>query len=465
MFVMDICRTSFINLLYKKDDGKSFTFDNISGPMILNYLTIQDVEYLKYLASSPKFSGKINFKYAEIDRVMKNRGFKILACGTNRRVYQHLENKYFVAKVAIDKVGMTDSPMEYKNQQYLQPFVTKVFDVSPCGTVAFCERVSPITSRYEFKSIVDLVFNMLYFCIIGKYVVDDIGVDYYMNYGIREGFGPVLLDYPYVYNLDGNKLFCNKKEMPSGEVCNGIIDYDTGFNRLVCTKCGKHYFAKNLKLADNDNNKPTIVKYKGEIGMQIKLKRGNEVIMEKDTERVTDSIQKPTKKQSVREKIVNGARRLVVDLSNSEPTKKVVKNTNEDIEVKIKQAPKTEEYDVKSTFIPTEEEKEESATEERPIEDIIADVISNTDNVDSDEVKTEIGQKLYEALGISADEDVTKSVSHQIISEVDLEVEDEEPTDKDSEEDIISKYEDVYEGDGQKYEKIVNKKKNIIDNF
>ena len=33
----------------------------------------------------------------------------------------------------------------------------------------------------------------------------DIGTNFFMNWGIRPGFGPVLLDYPYVYELDGNK--------------------------------------------------------------------------------------------------------------------------------------------------------------------------------------------------------------------------------------------------------------------
>ena len=39
-----------------------------------------------------------------------------------------------------------------------------------------------------------------------------------MNYGLREGFGPVLLDYPYVFELDGRKLICNVPEPLLGNV-------------------------------------------------------------------------------------------------------------------------------------------------------------------------------------------------------------------------------------------------------
>ena len=74
-----------------------------------------------------------------------------------------------------------------------------------------------------------------------------------MNFGIREGFGPVLLDFPYVYKLDGEKLFCNRPT-PDGEFCGGVIDYDAGFNGLYCTKCGAMYKAKELEEAIKDQS-------------------------------------------------------------------------------------------------------------------------------------------------------------------------------------------------------------------
>ena len=68
-----------------------------------------------------------------------------------------------------------------------------------------------------------------------------------MNWGVRENFGPVLLDFPYVYKLDGSKLFCRAKNplSPTG-CCEGEIDYDAGYNELVCKRCGVVYRAKEI---------------------------------------------------------------------------------------------------------------------------------------------------------------------------------------------------------------------------
>ena len=79
-----------------------------------------------------------------------------------------------------------------------------------------------------------------------KYVLEDIGTRHFMNYGIRNGFGPCLLDYPYLYEVDGNKLQC-KEELSNGSICNGYIDYDDGANALYCQKCGREYSASSLK--------------------------------------------------------------------------------------------------------------------------------------------------------------------------------------------------------------------------
>lgn len=91
---------------------------------------------------------------------------------------------------------------------------------------------------------------------------------------VRYGYGPVLLDYPFIYKLDGNKLFCNKVDPSTNEPCNGEIDYDVGFNHLVCTRCGKIYLATDLK-DDSIENKIII---KGGNQMKVVLKVGDEIV-------------------------------------------------------------------------------------------------------------------------------------------------------------------------------------------
>ena len=227
-----------------------FNFDHLMAPPLYSFLTQYDIDQLRYIATSIRYSGKINQKYKAIDQIMKSRGFVKLVAGTNRVCYRHLEYDDIVVKVAVDAVGIHDNPEEFKNQHIFKPFVTKVFEVSPCGTVGLFERVVPITSREEFQSVATDIFDVISNWFVGEYVLADIGTKFFMNWGIRKGFGPVLLDFPYCYQLDGNKLYCRNPDPsnPTG-FCDGVIDYDDGYNYLYCTKCGKRYKATELKKA------------------------------------------------------------------------------------------------------------------------------------------------------------------------------------------------------------------------
>lgn len=83
------------------------------------------------------------------------------------------------------------------------------------------------------------------------------------------------MDYPYIYKLDGNKLFCTKLVDPlTGQTCDGEIDYDCGFNHLVCTKCGKIYLACNLRDDSIENN----IVIKGGSTMKVTITRGKDVL-------------------------------------------------------------------------------------------------------------------------------------------------------------------------------------------
>lgn len=284
--VLDILRA-------KRSTPLEFDFDNLWIPPINSYLTQQDIDGLRSIATSLKLSSKIKLKYQMIDDIMRRRGFKRFSAGTNRVVYSFSEDDRFLVKIAVDKVGMQDNPMEYKNQFLLKPYVTKMFYTSPCGTVGFVERVLPIKNKEEFKEIAPDVFEILVNKILGKYVVEDVGTKYFMNWGVRAFQSPVLLDYPYCYELDGNKLFCTKKNPVTGELCNGEIDYDNGFNHLVCTRCGKTYLATDLR-DDSTDNKIIIIKG-GNTQMKVMLKKGDQVF---SNPIATDSYMvRPKKKQ------------------------------------------------------------------------------------------------------------------------------------------------------------------------
>lgn len=254
-------RISLIERIYrdsargKRKSAFEFDYDALAAPLIRWIFSQDDINELISIATSIRYNANITKKYEMIDKVMRRRGFVKAHAGTNRVVYNFLEDPGFVAKVAVDAVGMKDSPREYHNQQYFKPFCCKIFEVDPSGVIAFVERVRPISSLEEFISVSDSIFNLMITKIVGKYVVDDLGTKTYMNFGIRDNsmgcaFGPVIIDFPYVYELDGAKLICHNKLVDNctEEVvdCGGDIDYDAGFNYLYCTKCGKRYTAMDL---------------------------------------------------------------------------------------------------------------------------------------------------------------------------------------------------------------------------
>lgn len=246
-------RVSLIEQLYvKKKSALEFNYDSLWAPPISAFFLESDIQELINIVKSVKLNADVDKKRELINAIMNRRGFRFAHAGTNRLVYNCLEVPTIVAKVAIDRVGMKDTPKEFMNQEYFKPFCCKIFEVHPSGVIGFVEKVNPITSIEEFASVADDIFNLIVTKIIGKYVLDDIGANKFMNYGLRSNgyaFGPVILDYPYAYELDGAKLKCNRKiNTPYGPcICNGDIDYNETFDFLVCDKCGKTYKARDLE--------------------------------------------------------------------------------------------------------------------------------------------------------------------------------------------------------------------------
>lgn len=266
----------------KKKTIDEFNFDLLDAPPLALFFTPYDIMELNRIATSIKLQAKPQERYRRIDSIMKSKGMRKFGSGTNRVIYFHPDFPNIVFKVAADNIGLNDNPAEYRNQFALKPFVTKTFEISPCGTIAISEKVNPIQSREEFISVADDIFELIVEFFIGKYVVADIGEKFFMNWGVRRGFGPVLLDYPYFYELDGDKLYCAKPDPTSiTGTCDGLIDYDAGFNRLVCTKCGAIYKAAELK----KNIDQKLIKNEGDRKMKITLKgsKGTRTIGENNT--------------------------------------------------------------------------------------------------------------------------------------------------------------------------------------
>lgn len=287
-------RASYIDLLTRKIvDTRIESFDSLMPPCsIYNLISVDDIKMLHKIATSAKLSTKPKEKYALINDIMTARGFKKIASGTNRVVYKFMEDQRFVLKIAYDSVGLADNPREYYNQQFLKPYVTKIFEVTPCGTVALVERTNPITNRDQFASVAEYISDIIFHFVYTKgFVIDDFGTHFFMNWGVSDR-GPVILDYPYVYELDGEKLICKKPSTTHpGLVCGGEIDYDDGFNTLICKRCGAHYLATELSY--KKIRQKSIVE-KGDLTMKLTFVQGDQVVNTIDTNKTTEVYVKPS---------------------------------------------------------------------------------------------------------------------------------------------------------------------------
>ena len=100
----------------RKVSIEEFNFDKLTAPRIEWMFTPQDIADLYYIAHSIKLASKPDVKFKKIDEIMNRRGFVKFVGGTNRIAYRPLEDNSFIVKVAIEDVGLSDNPREFRNQ-------------------------------------------------------------------------------------------------------------------------------------------------------------------------------------------------------------------------------------------------------------------------------------------------------------------------------------------------------------
>ena len=232
----------------KPEDQFTKAFDSMYHRPISDYLHIEEIYMLHALATDPDYSSVTKqSKFDVYDAIMEKESFVRFHLGTNRIVYRHLFDPTFLLKIGLDAVGISDNLREFQNQQILKPFVPKVFNVTECGTVQMCERVQPFVRKEDYIQYGKEIFDAIQCILRGdKYLLEDIGTNFFMNWGLRNGFGPVVLDFPYVYVRQPDRMHCISPKKNGFGLCGGEIDYDDGYNELICKTCGQRYAAKDV---------------------------------------------------------------------------------------------------------------------------------------------------------------------------------------------------------------------------
>jgi hypothetical protein len=279
------------------DDQMIRWYDSWQSPPLARWFTPQDIKFIEDVAVSPTLTTHPIEKYHLLDEFMESRGFKTEIGGTNRRFYSSVEFPQFGAKISTSLEGFKNNKDEFNVQHVLKPYCTKVYDVTQSGAIALDEvglridKDSIIDYGDQIFDILDIVFRRR------KIAMTDVGIATPKQWVIRRNFGPILCDFPSVVILDPKKCYCTRRvkrhgiEMP----CNGLIDFDLGFNKMECTVCGQKYEIKSLMAT----NTPTTINrtyVKGESRKGELSNMAIEIIFDTD-DVIVDGVSQKTKKK------------------------------------------------------------------------------------------------------------------------------------------------------------------------
>ena len=214
---------------------------NIQRPPIGNYIPQQIIYELFQLVTDPKWMNQTARKKKEARRILGQCGLYQIGSGTNRMCFGCEYDPGIAFKLGLDRVGRSDNVAESYNQYFLNGFGAKIIHVLPDGLLAMCERVETM-KQSVFAEYADTIYRLItYWAVCKNILIEDIGLNFFKNWGVRLGFGPVLLDYPYIFKVDPFKLVCKRRDPYTQEECMGHIEYDLGLNQIVCDKCGVRY--------------------------------------------------------------------------------------------------------------------------------------------------------------------------------------------------------------------------------
>lgn len=407
------------------DDQMIRWYDSWQSPPLARWFTPQDIKFIEDVAVSPTLTTHPIEKYHLLDEFMASRGFKTEIGGTNRRFYSSVEFPQFGAKISTSFEGFKNNKDEFNVQHVLKPYCTKVYDVTQSGAIALDEvgirvdKDSIVDYGDQIFDILDIVFRRR------KIAMTDVGIATPKQWVIRRNFGPILCDFPSVVILDPKKCYCTKRikrhgiEMP----CNGLIDFDLGFNKMECTVCGQKYEIKSLMATNTTaiNNNTTYVKggsnRKGELSnMSIEIIFDTDGIIVDGVNQKTKQVVAPSRASSFID--MEHAPKAASTPITPVPIAGVV-NSNDDVSSFVKTMSERTEFMTSSALnIMAEDDNETEdkneadivdveVNETAPVEHVDAEIVDDTSVLNSYSATAEVLAASYKGdlEGLNEDED------------------------------------------------------------
>lgn len=161
--------------------------------------------------------------------------FTELGPGTNRYA---VKIDGFVFKIAMDKNGIDDNRIEAVMSAELQPYVAKTYE---CNNLMVVSEYVTVISKEEFKENEEVIKGILS-QLADSYIFGDVGflMKNFINWGYRPNGELVILDYGYIYKIQGQEARCTHL-LSDDVICGHFLEYDQNFSDLICPHCRTKY--------------------------------------------------------------------------------------------------------------------------------------------------------------------------------------------------------------------------------
>lgn len=219
--------------------------------MSQNWLELFNPDVISDLQTIMKSCSDNQLKSDYVSKELYDLGFEDVGLGTNITVMSHPYYPGVVFKIALDEFGIADNFNDCVLQNLI-PRYNRVLARDPSGMVSVQERhvlMTPGQREVFAPQIMDLLK-----AISNYYLVVDLGLDMFLNYGITREGNFVIIDGSDLFPLKQMKrgLLCKRivgEHKKTGELkrCEGKLVYSKDFSRLVCTKCGAEFLPSELR--------------------------------------------------------------------------------------------------------------------------------------------------------------------------------------------------------------------------
>lgn len=224
-----------------------------------NYLELFSSDVLEDLSTIMQWSSDNQLKSRKMIEYLSDFGFEDLGLGTNILTVTNPLYPGVVFKLALDYYGVADNI----NDEWLSetiPHYAKFITRDLTGIVSVQQRYTVIKSLARLNTFREEILTLLN-KLSKKYLVIDLGLNRFLNYGVDRDGEFIIVDGSDLYPVSNAKtlMVCSRGVGYKGNShkvkrCGGHLEYDDDFHELVCQKCGARCNPSELRPTKGDGD-------------------------------------------------------------------------------------------------------------------------------------------------------------------------------------------------------------------